>query len=166
VNRPNGSPQMVSCASCTTNCIAPVVEVARRRLQAERAVMTTMHAYTGNQRLVDGPSSNFRRGRAGAANLVPTSTGAAGATVRAVPELDGCFDGIAIRAPITVRSIADIIADPRGAVVDLDLTRVVDQTLIKIMAWYDNEWGFTHQMVREARTALGLPQTRRQETRP
>ena len=207
VNRPNGSPQIVSCASCTTNCIAPVVEVARRRLQAERAVMTTVHAYTGNQRLVDGPSSNFRRGRAGAANLVPTSTGAAGATVRAVPELDGRFDGIAIRAPITVGSIADIvvvtgrptsvdevndvfrqeaqsaryegilgvsedplvsadiIADPRAAVVDLDLTRVVDETLIQIMAWYDNEWGFTHQMVREARTALGLPHTRPQETR-
>jgi glyceraldehyde 3-phosphate dehydrogenase len=208
VNRPSGSPQVFSCASCTTNCIAPVVEVARRRLQAERAVMTTVHAYTANQRLVDGPSSNFRRGRAAAANLVPTSTGAAGATVRAVPDLDGRFDGIAIRAPITVGSIADIvvvtgrptsveevndilrqearspryqgilgvsedplvsadiIADPRAAVVDLDLTRVVDETLVKIMAWYDNEWGFTHQMVREARATLGLAPSGHQEPRP
>jgi glyceraldehyde 3-phosphate dehydrogenase len=208
VNRPNGSPQIVSCASCTTNCIAPVVEIARRRLQAERAVMTTVHAYTANQRLVDGPSSNYRRGRAGAANLVPTSTGAAAATTRAVPDLDGRFDGIAVRAPITVGSIADIvvvtgrttsteevndifrqeaqsaryegilgvsedplvsadiIADPRAAVVDLDLTRVVDKTLIKIMAWYDNEWGFTHQMIREARTTLRLPQTHGKEARP
>jgi len=164
-------------------------------------MMTTVHAYTANQKLVDSRSSSFRRGRAGAANLVPTSTGAAKATTRAVPQLDGKFDGIAIRAPIQVGSIADIvlvtnrptspedvndvfrqeaqtpryqgilgvsedplvsadiIADPRAAVVDLDLTRVVDQTLVKIMAWYDNEWGFTHQMVREARATLGLPQT-------
>jgi glyceraldehyde 3-phosphate dehydrogenase len=207
VNRPNGSPQILSCASCTTNCIAPVVEVVRRRLQTERAVMTTVHAYTANQQLVDGPSSSFRRGRAGAANLVPTSTGAAAATTRAVPALDGRFDGIAVRAPIRVGSIADIvvvtrptsvaevidifrqeaqspryqgilgvsedplvsadiIADPRAAVVDLDLTRVVAKTLVKVMAWYDNEWGFTHQMVREARTALGLSQTDRQEPSP
>jgi glyceraldehyde 3-phosphate dehydrogenase len=203
VNRPDGSPQIVSCASCTTNCITPVVEVARRRRGAARAGVTTVHPYTANQRLVDSPSSSFRRGRAGAANLVPTSTGAARATIRAVPELDGRFDGIAIRAPIPVGSIADvvvvtgrptsaeevndvfrqeaqtpryqgilgvsddplvsadIIADPRAAVVDLDLTRVVDQTLVKVMAWYDNEWGFTHQMIREAKVMLGLPPTSR-----
>ena len=203
VNRPDGSPQVISCASCTTNCITPVVEIAARRLGVERAVMTTLHAYTANQQLVDSPSSSFRRGRAGAANLVPTSTGAAQATIRAVPDLDGKFDGIAIRAPIPVGSIADIvivtsrptspeeinevfrqeaqtpryqgilgvsedplvsadiIADPRAAVVDLDLTRVVDQTLVKVMAWYDNEWGFTQQMVREARATLGLPPTAR-----
>ncbi|MGH3588640.1 MAG: glyceraldehyde 3-phosphate dehydrogenase NAD-binding domain-containing protein, partial [Pseudonocardia sp.] len=77
VNRPDGKPRIISCASCTTNCITPVVEVARRRFAAERAVMTTVHAYTANQQLVDSPSSSFRRGRAGAANLVPTSTGAA-----------------------------------------------------------------------------------------
>ena len=198
VNRQDGKPEIISCASCTTNCIAPVLEVLGRRLGAERAVMTTVHAYTANQQLVDGPSSSFRRGRAGAANLVPTSTGAARATVRAVPELEGRFDGIAIRAPIPVGSIADIvvvtsrsstvdevndvfreeaqtqryrgvlgvsedplvsadiIGDPRAAVVDLDLTRVVDGTLVKVMAWYDNEWGFTNQMVREARATLGV----------
>lgn len=200
VNRADGAPRLVSCASCTTNCITPVVEVARRRLGAERAVMTTVHAYTANQQLVDSPSSSFRRGRAGAANLVPTSTGAARATIQAVPDLDGLFDGIAIRAPIPVGSIADIvvvtdrattaaqvndvfceeaqtpryrhilgvsedplvsadiIGDTHAAVVDLDLTRVVDGTLVKIMAWYDNEFGFTHQMVREARAILDVPQ--------
>jgi glyceraldehyde 3-phosphate dehydrogenase len=199
VNRPHGRPQVISCASCTTNCITPVIEVARRRLGAERAVMTTIHAYTAGQQLVDGPSRSFRRGRAGAANLVPTSTGAAQATTRAVPELAGRFDGIAVRAPIPVGSVADIVfvasrltttaevneafrqeaatarydgilgvsdeplvssdivSDPRAAIIDLELTRVVDGTLVKVMAWYDNEWGFTHQMIREARSILDVP---------
>ena len=201
VNRAGGRPQIISCASCTTNCITPVIEVARRRFGVERAVMTTVHAYTAGQRLVDGPSSSFRRGRAGAANLVPTSTGAARATTRALPELAGRFDGVAVRAPIPVGSIADIvfvasqptktekvndafrqeaatpryegilgvsedplvsadiIGDPRAAVVDLELTMVVDGTLVKVMAWYDNEWGFTHQMIREARSILGICET-------
>jgi glyceraldehyde 3-phosphate dehydrogenase len=198
VNRAQGRPRVISCASCTTNCITPVIEVAHRRLGVERAVMTTVHAYTAGQQLVDGPSRSFRRGRAGAANLVPTSTGAARATTLAVPELAGRFDGIAVRAPIPVGSIADIvfvagrattsaevndafrqeaatarydgilgvsedplvsadiIGDPRAAVIDLELTKVVDGTLVKVMAWYDNEWGFTHQMIREARTILGV----------
>jgi glyceraldehyde 3-phosphate dehydrogenase len=197
VNRPHGQPRIISCASCTTNCITPVIEVANRRLGVERALMTTVHAYTAGQQLVDGPSRSFRRGRAGAANLVPTSTGAARATTRAVPELAGRFDGIAVRAPIPVGSVADIVfvasrpttidevneafreeaetarydgilgvsegplvssdivGDPRAAVVDLELTRVVDGTLVKVMAWYDNEWGFTHQMIREAERILG-----------
>lgn len=197
VNTVNGA-DMLSCASCTTNCIAPLMEVARRRLGAERAVMTTLHAYTAHQHMVDGPSKNFRQGRAGAANLVPASTGAAQATIEAIPELAGRFDGIAIRAPIPVGSIADvvfatsrpttaakvndvfrheaesaryagilgisedplvsadIIGDPHAAIVDLDLTRVVDGRLVKIMAWYDNEWGFTNQMIREVREILGL----------
>jgi glyceraldehyde 3-phosphate dehydrogenase len=199
VNRPDGRPQIISCASCTTNCITPVIEVAQRRLGVERAIMTTIHAYTAGQQLVDGPSKNFRRGRAGAANLVPTSTGAAQATTHAVPELAGRFDGIAVRAPIPVGSVADIVfvasrpttaeevneafrqeaataryegilgvsedplvsadivGDPRAAILDLELTRVVDDTLVKVMAWYDNEWGFTHQMVREAQSVLGVP---------
>jgi glyceraldehyde 3-phosphate dehydrogenase len=201
VNRPQGQPQIISCASCTTNCITPVIEIAQRRLGVERAVMTTVHAYTAGQQLVDGPSKSFRRGRAGAANLVPTSTGAARATTRAVPELAERFDGIAVRAPIPVGSIADIVfdasrpttieevnqafqqeaatvryegilgvsedplvsadivGDPRAAVIDLALTRVVDGTLVKVMAWYDNEWGFTHQMIREARSSLGVSAT-------
>jgi glyceraldehyde 3-phosphate dehydrogenase len=196
VNRADGKPQIISCASCTTNCITPVIEVAHRRLGVERAIMTTIHAYTAGQQLVDGPSKNFRRGRAGAANLVPTSTGAAQATTRAVPELAGRFDGIAVRAPVPVGSVADIVfvagrptttheineafrqeaataryegilgvsedplvsadivGDPRAAIIDLELTRVVDGTLAKVMAWYDNEWGFTHQMIREAQSVL------------
>jgi glyceraldehyde 3-phosphate dehydrogenase len=198
VNRPQGRPHVISCASCTTNCITPVIEVAHRRLGVERAVMTTVHAYTAGQQLVDGPSRNFRRGRAGAANLVPTSTGAAHATTLAVPELAGRFDGIAVRAPIPVGSVADIVfvasrpttteevsetfrqeaatpryegilgvsedplvssdivGDPRAAVIDLEMTTVVDGTLVKVMAWYDNEWGFTHQMIREAQSVLGV----------
>jgi glyceraldehyde 3-phosphate dehydrogenase len=202
VNHPEGEPQIVSCASCTTNCITPVVEVMHRHIGVQRAVMTTIHAYTAGQQLVDGPSKSFRRGRAGAANLVPTSTGAARATTRAVPELAGRFDGIAVRAPIPVGSIADIVfvanrptspqevndafrheavsaryegilgvsddplvsadivGDPRAAIIDLDLTRVVDTTLVKVMAWYDNEWGFTHQMIREARSTLAVTVTR------
>jgi glyceraldehyde 3-phosphate dehydrogenase len=197
VNHADGQPQVISCASCTTNCITPVIEIAHRRLGVERALMTTVHAYTAGQQLVDGPSKSFSRGRAGAANLVPTSTGAAQATTRAVPELTGRFDGVAVRAPIPVGSLADIVfvasrpttagevneafrreaataryegilavsgdplvsadivGDPRAAVIDLELTRVVDGTLVKVMAWYDNEWGFTHQMIREARSILG-----------
>jgi len=109
VNRPDGAPRIISCASCTTNCITPVIEAAHRLIGVEHAVMTTVHAYTAGQQLVDGPSKSFRRGRAGAASLVPTSTGAARATTKAVPELAGRFDGIAVRAPIPVGSIADIV---------------------------------------------------------
>lgn len=198
VNHPDGGSTVISCASCTTNCITPVIEVASRRIGIERAIMTTIHAYTGGQRLVDGPNKRFRRGRAAAANLVPTSTGAARATTRAVPELAGKFDGVAVRAPVPVGSMADIVfvasrpttadevndvlrheagtdryrgilgvsdaplvsadivGDPRAAIVDLELTQVVDGTLVKVMAWYDNEWGFTNQMVREAHSVLNV----------
>jgi glyceraldehyde 3-phosphate dehydrogenase (phosphorylating) len=196
-SRPVSGP-IVSCASCTTNCIAPVMEVLHRRVGVERAVMTTVHAYTSSQQLVDGPSGDFRRGRAGAANMIPASTGAALAATRALPELAGRFDGVALRVPIPVGSIADItmvaarptdaeeinrilreeaesdcyrgvlgvtddpvvaadiVGDPRASIVDAAMTRVVDGTLVKVMSWYDNEWGFTHQMVREALNLLGL----------
>jgi glyceraldehyde 3-phosphate dehydrogenase len=198
VNHAKGSEALIiSCASCTTNCIAPLVEVMHRRIGVERAVMTTVHAYTSSQRIVDGPDKGFTRGRAGAANLVPTSTGAALATTRAVPDLEDRFDGVSIRVPVAVGSMADVvfvssrpttreevndifreeavseryrevlgvsedplvssdvIGDPRASVVDLHLTRVVDGTLVKVMSWYDNEWGFTHQMVRQATEMLG-----------
>jgi glyceraldehyde-3-phosphate dehydrogenase/erythrose-4-phosphate dehydrogenase len=135
VNRPGGDPQIVSCASCTTNCITPVVEVMHHHIGVQRAVMMTTHAYTGGQQLVDGPSRSFRCGRAGAANLVPTSTGAAQGTTRAVPELAGRFDGIAVCAPIPVGT---------------------SRSSTSTMAWYDNEWGFTHQMIREARSTLAV----------
>jgi glyceraldehyde 3-phosphate dehydrogenase len=189
---PGGTPAMVSCASCTTNCITPIVEVIGRRFGFKKAVMTTVHAYTSSQSIVDGPSRYLRRGRAAAANLVPTTTGAALATTRALPEYAGVFDGIAIRAPIPAGSIADltfltsrktsvdevnqvlteeagttryagvlgvsrdplvssdIVGDPRASVIDLELTKVVDGDLVKIMSWYDNEWGYANQMLRQA----------------
>ncbi len=192
-NAPDGTPSIISCASCTTNCITPIVEVMGRRIGVEKAVMTTMHAYTSSQSIVDGPSRHFRRGRAAGANLVPTTTGAALATTRALPQYAGLFDGIAVRAPVPVGSIADItivasrktsvdevnrifmeeakteryagvlgvsrdplvssdiIGDPRASIVDLELTKVVDGDLVKVLSWYDNEWGYANQMLREAR---------------
>jgi glyceraldehyde 3-phosphate dehydrogenase len=191
-NAPTGSSSIISCASCTTNCITPIVEVMGRRIGVRKAVMTTVHAYTSSQAIVDKPNKRFRRGRAAAANLVPTTTGAALATTRALPEYEGRFDGIALRAPIPVGSIADItlvtsrqttvdevnrifteeadtkryagvlgvsrdplvssdiIGDSRASIIDLELTRVVDGDLVKIMSWYDNEWGYANQMLREA----------------
>ncbi len=201
VNVPGGVPTIISCASCTTNCITPIVEVVGRRIGFQKAVMTTVHAYTASQSLVDGPSSRYRRGRAAAANLVPATTGAARATTRALPQYAGRFDGVAIRAPIPVGSMADItfvtsrsttvdevnqilteeadterytgvlgvshdplvssdiVGDPRASIVDLELTKVIDGDLVKVMSWYDNEWGYANQMVREALSVLGVRRT-------
>jgi glyceraldehyde 3-phosphate dehydrogenase len=187
---------MISCASCTTNCITPVVEVMDRRLGVKKATLTTIHAYTSSQQIVDGPASKWRRGRAGAANFVPTTTGAALATAKALPQIEGRFDGVAVRGPIPVGSISDIvflvekgtsvdevnsifreesqsdryqgimgvsddhlvssdiIKDPRASIVDLTMTKVIDGDLVKIMSWYDNEWGYTAQMMREAQRLL------------
>ncbi|MDY0044142.1 MAG: glyceraldehyde 3-phosphate dehydrogenase NAD-binding domain-containing protein [Syntrophales bacterium] len=192
VNEPEERGRLISTASCTTNCIAPIVEIIGRRIGLKKAVMTTIHAYTSSQSIVDGPNKKWTRGRAGAANLVPTSTGAAVATTKALPQYTGKFDGIAVRAPVAVGSLSDmvflternttveevnkifkeeaeterykytvgvtedpvvssdIIQDPRASVVDLALTQVVDGDLVKVMSWYDNEWGYTAQMVREA----------------
>jgi glyceraldehyde 3-phosphate dehydrogenase len=191
-NLPVGNPSIISCASCTTNCITPIVEIVGRRIGFRKAVMTTVHGYTSSQSLVDGPNKHRRRGRAAAANLVPTTTGAALATTRALPQYADRFDGIALRAPIPAGSLADltfltsrstspdevnailadeaaserytgvlgvshdplvssdIVGDPRASIVDLELTRVVDGDLVKIMSWYDNEWGYANQMLREA----------------
>jgi len=192
VNVPDEDAKYLSCASCTTNCITPVVEVMNRRLGLQKAIMTTIHAYTSTQATVDSPSKKIRRGRAAAANFVPTSTGAAIATTRVLPEIEGQFNGVAVRAPIPVGSISDIIflteqettadevndifreeaasekyqgilgvaedpivssdivGDPRASIVDLGMTQVVDGNLVKVMSWYDNEWGFSNQMIREA----------------
>ncbi|MGI9549749.1 MAG: type I glyceraldehyde-3-phosphate dehydrogenase [Aurantibacter sp.] len=192
VNSKDGNTSIFSCASCTTNNISPVVEVLGRRVGIKKAIMTTVHAYTASQSIVDGPSKkNFRMGRGGAANLVPTTTGAAIATTKALPEFAGKFDGVAIRVPIPVGSISDmtfvterpvtveevnaifeeesqtarytniltttteplvssdIIKSPFASTVDLNMTRVVDGDLLKVMTWYDNEWGFTNQMIRQ-----------------
>ncbi len=192
VNSADGNVHMFACASCTTNCITPVMEIIGRRIGVKKAIMTTVHAYTASQSIVDGPSKRFERGRGGAANFVPTSTGAALATTKALPQYHGLFDGIAIRGPVPVGPIADIVVvtsrptsveevnrvlseeadsqryrgivgvthdpivssdivhDAHASIIDLGMTRVVDGDLVKILSWYDNEWGFTSQMVREA----------------
>jgi glyceraldehyde 3-phosphate dehydrogenase len=197
VNTPQGDTAIISCASCTTNCITPVMEILGRRIGVKKAIMTTVHAYTSSQAIVDSPHNRARRGRAAAANLVPTSTGAAAATAKALPEYRGRFDGVAVRAPVAVGSLADIVAiaarpttvdevnhvfteeagseryrgvlgvtsepvvssdiikDPRASVVDLGMTQVVDGDLIKVMSWYDNEWGYASQIVREALALTG-----------
>jgi glyceraldehyde 3-phosphate dehydrogenase len=197
VTKPPKEAQVFSCASCTTNCIAPVVEILGRRIGIKKAIMTTIHAYTSSQLIVDGPAKKFSRGRAGAANFVPTTTGAAKATTDIMPEFKGKFDGVAVRGPVACGSLADlvflmerdttaqevnnilreesatpryqgilgvsddpivssdIIKDPRASVVDLNMTQVVDGDLLKVMTWYDNEWGYTCQMVREALRLTG-----------
>jgi glyceraldehyde 3-phosphate dehydrogenase len=183
---------IVSNASCTTNCAAPVMAVLENVFGVEKALLTTAHAYTATQSIVDGPAKgDFRRGRTAAVNMVPSTTGAAIAATRAIPELVGKFDGISIRVPVPVVSISDItcvlkkdvtaeevnqafkdavenpiyqgvisvtedpvvssdfIGDPHSAIVDLPLTRVVGGNLVKVMAWYDNEWGYSNRLVEQ-----------------
>ena len=191
VNYAEKDDHIFSLASCTTNCIAPVVEIMERRIGIEKAIMSTIHAYTSSQSIVDGPNKKWRRGRAGAVNLVPATTGAAKATTLVIKELEGLFDGVAIRAPIPVGSVSDIvfitrkdtsvdeinsifqeesqtsryngilgitheeivssdiIQDSRASIVDLTMTKVVGGNLVKILSWYDNEWGYASQMVRQ-----------------
>ncbi len=200
VNSPSGDARIIACASCTTNCITPVIEILGRRIGIKKAIMTTVHAYTASQSIVDGQNKRPERGRAGAANFVPTTTGAAIATTKALPQYSGLFDGIAVRGPVPVGSLADIVVltsrpttveevnhifmeeaasdryseiigvthdpivssdiirDPRASIIDLAMTRVVDGDLVKILSWYDNEWGFTNQMVKEGvQIALASP---------
>jgi len=208
VNRPGHGSSIISCASCTTNCITPVVEILDRRIGVRKAIMTTVHAYTASQHIVDGPHRHPRRGRAGAANFVPTTTGAATATTKALPQYAGRFDGIAIRGPVPVGSLADIVVltsrpttvsevnavfvdeattdryrgivgvtdepfvssdiikDSRASVIDLEMTQVVDGDLVKVLSWYDNEWGYSSQMVREALEVAGTIDRTRGERSP
>jgi len=191
VTKPGAADRAISCASCTTNCITPVVEIMGRRIGIKKATMTTIHAYTSSQAIVDGPAKKVRRGRAGAANLVPTSTGAAVATTNVLPQYKGKFDGVAMRCPVVLGSVADlvfvterpttveeinaifkgeaaseryknileyaadeivssdIIGNTHGSIFDPSMTQVVDGDLVKVMSWYDNEWSYTSQMIRE-----------------
>jgi glyceraldehyde 3-phosphate dehydrogenase len=192
--------EVISLASCTTNCLAPVAKVLNDAVGIERGVMTTIHAYTADQRLQDAPHKDLRRARAAAANLVPTSTGAAKAIGLVVPELEGKLNGIAVRAPVITGSVVDLVCEvgrattkeevneafaakadtgslegilqysedpivssdivrsPYSSVFDAPLTMVIDERLVKVVAWYDNEWGYSNRVVDLAQRVLaGAP---------
>jgi glyceraldehyde 3-phosphate dehydrogenase len=180
---------VISNASCTTNCLAPVAKVLHDTVGIEHGVMTTIHAYTADQNLHDLPHKDLRRARAAAINLVPTSTGAAKAIGLVIPELEGKLNGIAVRAPIPTGSVVDlvftasrettveevnqafaeradtgdlegilsysedpivstdIVQSPYSSIFDAPLTMVIDGTLVKVIAWYDNEWGYSNRLV-------------------
>lgn len=181
--------EIISNASCTTNCIAPVMRVLEDKFGIEKAMMTTVHSYTASQRLQDAPAKDLREARAAAENIVPTTTGASKAAALTIPSLKGKFNGLSVRVPTPVVSLSDITAvlsrdvtkeelndafreaasEPRyqgilgvtdeelvsidfrgnshSAIVDLPLTDVVAGNLIKVVAWYDNEWGYSNRLV-------------------
>jgi glyceraldehyde 3-phosphate dehydrogenase len=187
---------IVSNASCTTNCLAPVAKVLHEGLGIRHGLMTTVHAYTGDQRLLDAPHKDYRRARAAACNLVPTTTGAAKALGLVVPELAGKLNGYAVRVPVPTGSLVDltvevdrptsvvevnelvacaadqgplagilgyseeplvstdIVKSPYSAIFDAGLTAVVDGTQVKVIAWYDNEWGYSNRLVELAQRVL------------
>ncbi|MDZ7760422.1 MAG: type I glyceraldehyde-3-phosphate dehydrogenase [Desulfovermiculus sp.] len=196
VNRYDGRHTVTSNASCTTNCVAPIMKVLTEEFGVLKAGMSTVHGYTDNQNLQDGSHKDPYRGRAAAANIVPTTTGAAQATGNVLPQIKGVFDGMAVRPPIITGSIADvtalvkrktsidevndlyrkaaqneelrgilavtdeplvssdIIGRPESAIVALPFTNVIDGDLVKVLAWYDNEWGFSNRLV-EAAVQIG-----------
>src|SRR5687767_9759300 len=187
---------IISNASCTTNCLAPVAKVLHDSVGIERGIMTTIHAYTADQRLQDAPHKDLRRARAAAANLVPTSTGAAKAIGLVIPELNGKLHGFAVRAPVPTGSVvdltfqaarettpeevneivrgkadsgalegilaytedpivsSDIVKNPFSSIFDSQLTSVLEGTLVKVVAWYDNEWGYSNRCVDMAQKVL------------
>ena len=180
---------IISNASCTTNCIAPVMAILEREFGIEKSLMTTIHSYTASQRILDAPAKDLREARSAAENIVPTTTGAAIATAKVIPSLVGKFDGLSVRVPTAVVSLSDITAvlkrnttkeeinevfkhaaaDPfyqgiltvteeplvstdfkgnsHSTIVDLELTNVVGGNLVKVVAWYDNEWGYSNRLV-------------------
>lgn len=179
---------IISIGSCTTNCVVPLAKVVHEEFTIERGLMTTVHAYTSTQQLVDGPHKDLRRARAAAANIVPTTTGAARMVGKIIRDLDGKLDGMALRVPVACGSIvdltcvvkkrtsadevneamkrweqgrmkgvlkvaeaplvsSDIIGTPYSAVVPPEDTVVLEGTLVKVLAWYDNEWGFSNRLV-------------------
>lgn len=191
VTEGQGEAYVISNASCTTNCVAPVMAVLQAKFGIEKAAMTTIHAYTDDQNLQDGSHSDLRRGRAAAVNIVPTTTGAAISTTETIPELKGIFDGRALRVPVICGSItdfavvvkkettteevnrafkeavvnplyqgilavseealvsSDIIGRDESAIVDLSLTQVIGGNLVKVFAWYDNEWGYANRLIEQ-----------------
>ncbi len=191
VNEIEGNSEVISNASCTTNCVAPVAAVIHSKFGIEKAMMTTVHSYTDDQNLQDGSHKDMRRARAAAVNIVPTSTGAAIATTETIPELKGIFDGMALRVPVATGSItdftfllkkdvtkeevnqalidatknpmykgilatseedlvsSDIIGRSESSIVDLQLTQVVAGNMVKVFAWYDNEWGYANRLIEQ-----------------
>ena len=183
------SHDVISNASCTTNCLAPVAKVVNDTVGIKHGLMTTNHAYTADQRLQDMPHKDLRRARAAAINLIPASTGAAKAIGLVIPELQGKLNGFAVRAPVPTGSVvdltvecnretsvaeinaalkaasesgplegimqytedpivsSDIVSSPFSSIVDSELTAVVDGTMLKVVAWYDNEWGYSNRLV-------------------
>ena len=185
----DGSETVISAASCTTNCLAPMAAVLQKEFGVVEGLMTTIHAYTGDQRIQDAPHKDPRRARAAAVNMVPTSTGAAKAVSLVLPELDGKLDGYAMRVPVITGSATDltftasrdvtaeeinaalkeaaegelkdtlaytedplvstdIVTSPHGCIFDSGMTKVSNGNLVKVLGWYDNEWGYTSQLVR------------------
>ena len=181
--------EILSNASCTTNCIAPVMNVLESEFGIEKAMMTTVHSYTGSQRILDAPAKDLREARSAAENIVPTSTGASKAAALTIPSLKDKFNGLSVRVPTPVVSLSDItailkenttkeeladvfkkaakepyyegilgvteeelvssdfIGDPHSCIVDLPLIDVVGGNMVKIVAWYDNEWGYSNRLV-------------------
>ncbi len=180
--------QIVSNASCTTNSISPVAKIIEEAFGIEKAMMTTIHAYTSDQKLQDGGHKDYRRARAAGVNIVPTNTGATKAAAKAFPALNGIFKGLAIRVPVAVGSLSDftfllkkdvtieevnktfvaaeqgvfkgilqttidpivssdIVGNAHSSIVDLSLTQVVGGNMLKVIAWYDNEWGYASRLV-------------------
>lgn len=188
----NNGHTMISNASCTTNCVAPVAAVMQETFGVQKALLTTVHAYTDDQNLKDNSHSKLTRARAAAQNIVPTTTGAAKATALVVPELEGIFDGFALRVPVSVGSISDmtfllkrqttveeinqalsqaaqserfrgilavtkeplvssdIVGRSESSIVDLNQTQVIGGDLVKVVSWYDNEWGYSNRLVQLA----------------
>lgn len=179
---------VLSMASCTTNCLAPLTQILKDNFGIKKALMTTIHSYTADQNIVDGPHKDLRRARAAAQNIVPTTTGAAIATTKTIPSLKNKFDGMAVRIPTLVGSLcdvvfvankkvtadtinkaikkaaksahlkgvltvteepivsSDIVGNGYSSIVDLSLTKVVDDNLVKVVSWYDNEWGYSSRL--------------------
>jgi glyceraldehyde 3-phosphate dehydrogenase len=192
---------IISNASCTTNCLGPVAKVLHETVGIRHGLMTTVHAYTADQQLLDGPHKDLRRARAAAVNIIPTSTGAAKALGLVIPELEGRLNGFAVRVPLATGSLvdltieaerrttaetinevfarfadrdalqgilaytvdpivsSDIVGSPYSAIFDASLTEVIDGTQVKVIAWYDNEWGYSMRLVELAERVLApVPQ--------